>query len=66
MRQATITRVALVAAQKPSKVSNVFQLENKWKRVERMGDSLVCKVWFAMFATFAMGTIVSLLMFGWQ
>jgi hypothetical protein len=34
--------------------------------VERMGDSLVCKVWFAMFATFAMGTIVSLLLFGWR
>jgi hypothetical protein len=31
-----------------------------------MGDSLVCKVWFAMFAMFAMGTIVGLLMFGWQ
>ena len=66
MRQGTLTRVALVAAQRPSKVSKIFQLENNRKRVERMGDSLVCKVWFVMFAMFAMGTIVGLLLFGWR
>jgi len=59
MKAQVITQYTMVEAKsKPKRINR--------QRTEQLGDCLVCKVWFAMFAAFALGTCLAVLFLPWQ